>query len=375
MRPGWDDTYMATSIATMSANSITEGLSGKQWQQVLSRDASADGKFFYAVNSTRIVCKPSCPSRRPRREQVRFFPTLDAAKAAGYRPCKRCEPDHLADKADPQASAVAAVAKYLREHADERVKLSDVAKITGVNRLAILRGFRRVFGVSPAEYAKAQRLERFRTKVQEKKMRVTDAIYDAGFGSSSRLYENSGAALGMAPRAMRNGGEGQVIRYATASSPLGRMLVAATGVGVCAIMFGGSDAEVVGELKERFPNAELVRDRGDKGWLAAAVDFVVSQMSEHPFAATFPLDVRATAFQQRVWKALQAIPRGETRTYSGLAAELGDPKATRAVARACATNPIAVIVPCHRVVGKNGSLTGYRWGVERKRRLLELERG
>lgn len=348
---------------------------GIQWQQVLSRDTTADGKFFYAVKSTRIVCKPSCPSRRPRREQVQFFPNLAAAQAAGYRPCKRCEPDRVIAKGEPHARAVAAVAKYLREHADECVKLTDVAKAMGVNRLTILRGFRRVFGVSPIEYAKAQRLERFRTRVQEKNMRVTDAIYDAGFGSSSRLYENSGASLGMTPRAMKSGGQGQVIRYATASSPLGRMLVAATDVGVCSIMFGGDDSELVSELKERFPKAELIRDRGDKGWLAAAVDFVVSQMSEHPLAATFPLDVRATAFQQRVWKALQAIPRGETRTYSGLAAELGDPKATRAVARACATNPVAIIIPCHRVVGKDGSPTGYRWGVDRKRQLLAAERG
>jgi len=346
-----------------------------QWQQVLNRDTSADGKFFYAVKSTRIVCKPSCPSRRPRQEQVQFFPTLDEARAAGYHPCKRCEPDRMVNKTDPQARTIAVVAKYLREHADEQVKLTEVAKITGVNRLTILRGFRRVFGVSPAEYVKAQRLENFRKKVQEKKMRVTDAIYDAGFGSSSRLYENSNASLGMTPRAMRSGGEGQTIRYATAPSPLGRMLVAATERGICCIVFGEDNDEVVEQLAERFPNAELVHDRADKGWLAEAVTFITSQMSEHPLAATFPLDVRATAFQQRVWKALQAIPRGETRTYSGLAKELGNPNATRAVARACATNPIAVIVPCHRVVGKDGSLTGYRWGIERKRQLLEAERG
>jgi AraC family transcriptional regulator, regulatory protein of adaptative response / methylated-DNA-[protein]-cysteine methyltransferase len=358
-----------------SANPMAETFSGKQWQQVLQRDASADGKFFYAVKSTRIVCKPSCPSRRPRREQVQFFPTLDAARAAGYRPCKRCEPDLTVPRTDPQARAVALVAKYLKEHADEPVKLSDVAKAVGANRLTILRGFRRVFGVSPAEYAKAQRLEKFREKVQEKKMRVTDAIYDAGFGSSSRLYENSGASLGMTPRAMRSGGEGQVIRYATATSPLGRMLVAATERGVCCIVFGENDDEIVDELSERFPRAELIQDQNDKGWLSEALAFIGSQMSEHPLAATFPLDVRATAFQQRVWKALQEIPRGETRTYSGLAKELGNPNATRAVARACAMNPVAVIVPCHRVVGKNGSLTGYRWGVERKRQLLEAERG
>ncbi|WP_263367588.1 bifunctional DNA-binding transcriptional regulator/O6-methylguanine-DNA methyltransferase Ada [Edaphobacter bradus] len=357
-------------MATMANQPIS---SSTRWQQVLSRDASADGEFFYAVKSTHIVCKPSCPSRRPSRENVQFFPSLEAARAAGYRPCKRCEPDRSARKTDPQARAVAAVAKYLREHADERVKLADVARATGVNRLAILRGFRRVFGVSPAEYAKAQRLERFRKNVREKTMRVTDAIYDAGFGSSSRLYENSGASLGMTPRAIQRGGAGEDIRYCTAASPLGRMLVAATRLGVCSILFGDADDEIIDELQERFPKAELIEDRGDKGWLAEAVKFIASQMSEHPLAASFPLDVRATAFQQRVWKALQAIPRGETRSYSELAKELGSPSSTRAVAGACAANPVAVIVPCHRVVGKNGSLTGYRWGLERKRRLLDAE--
>jgi len=356
-------------MATMANQFISNST---RWQLVLNRDASADGKFFYAVKSTRIVCRPSCPSRKPRQEQVEFFPDLDAARAAGYRPCKRCEPESTSKK-DPQAKAIAAVARYLREHADERVTLTDVAKITGVNRLTILRGFRRVFGVSPAEYVKAQRFETFRKKVKEKRMRVTDAIYDAGFGSSSRLYENSHASLGMTPRAMKSGGQGQTIRYATSSSPLGRMLVAATDRGVCAIVFGEDNDEVIDSLRERFPNAELVQDPGDKGWLAEAVTFVTSQMTEHPLAATFPLDVRATAFQQRVWKALQTIPRGETRTYSGLAKELGNPNATRAVARACATNPVAVIVPCHRVVGKDGSLTGYRWGIERKRKLLAAE--
>ena len=357
----------------MTAKPSNSGVT--QWQQVLNRDTSADGKFFYAVKSTRIVCKPSCPSRRPRREQVEFFPTLDAARAAGFRPCKRCEPGRTVPKTDPQARVVTLAAKYLREHAGEPVKLADLAKAAGANRLTLLRGFRRIFGLSPAEYAKAQRLEKFRETVQEKKMRVTDAIYDAGFGSSSRLYENSGASLGMTPRAMRNGGEGQVIRYVTADSPLGRMLVAATDRGICSIVFGADDDEVSGELRERFPLAELVHDEGDKRYLTDAVRFIASQMTEHPLAVTFPLDIRATAFQQRVWKALQEIPRGETRTYSGLAKELGNPTGTRAVARACATNPVAVIVPCHRVVGKDGSLTGYRWGVERKRQLLEAERG
>ena len=244
-----------------------------------------------------------------------------------------------------------------------------------MGRLTILRGFKRVLGVSPGQYAKEARLAKFKEKVREPKTRITDAIYEAGFGSSSRLYEKSSAALGMTPRTMREGGAGLLIRYCTAASPLGRMLVATTDVGICSIAFGKDDAELVAGLRERFNKAQLVAAKGNTGWLADAVAFVSSQMSEHPLAATFPLDVRATAFQQRVWKALQEIPRGETRSYSEVAAQLGAPTATRAVAAACGANPVAIAVPCHRVVGKDGSLTGYRWGVERKQKLLTAEKG
>jgi AraC family transcriptional regulator of adaptative response/methylated-DNA-[protein]-cysteine methyltransferase len=362
-------------MRVISMNHIPSVFPGKQWQQVLERDASADGQFFYAVKSTGIFCKPSCPSRRPTRKQVQFFPTTAAAEAAGFRACKRCEPERTTAKADPQAGAIAAVTEYLKEHADERTRLADVAKATGVGRLTILRGFKRVLGVSPGQYAKEARLAKFKDKVREPKARITDAIYEAGFGSSSRLYEKSNAALGMTPRAMREGGAGLLIRYCTAPSPLGRMLVATTDVGICSIAFGKDDAELVAGLRERFHKAQLVAAKGNTGWLADAVAFVTSQMGEHPLAATFPLDVRATAFQQRVWKALQQIPRGETRSYSELALQLGEPKATRAVAAACGANPIAIAVPCHRVVGKNGALTGYRWGVERKQKLLAAEQG
>lgn len=244
----------------------------------------------------------------------------------------------------------------------------------GVNRLTLHRAFKRIFGISPAAYARQQRLKTFDTSIRESTMTVTDAIYNAGFGSSSRLYENSGARLGMTPREMRNGAHGIAIQYATANSPLGRMLVAATEKGICSIAFGTDDSELIEVLRRRFPNASLTHETPRTGWLADAIAFITSQMSEHPTAASFPLDVRATAFQQRVWSALQQIPRGETRSYSQLAAELGSPTATRAVAGACAANPVAVIVPCHRVVGKDGSLTGFRWGTERKRKLLEAEK-
>ena len=355
-------------------NHVPSLFPGKQWQQVLERDASADGQFFYAVKSTRVYCKPSCPSRRPTRKNVTFFPTTAAAESAGYRACKRCEPERTTAKPDPQAGAIAAVTEYLKDHADERTRLADVAKATGVGRLTILRGFKRVLGVSPGQFAKEARLAKFKDKVRQPKTRITDAIYEAGYGSSSRLYEKSGTSLGMTPRVMRDGGAGLLIRYTTAPSPLGRMLVATTDIGICSIAFGKDDAELAAGLRERFNKAQLVAARGNTGWLAEAVAFVTSQMTEHPLAATFPLDVRATAFQQRVWKALQQIPRGETRSYSELARELGSPKSVRAIAGACAANPVAVIVPCHRVVGKNGSLTGYRWGVERKQKLLTAEK-
>jgi AraC family transcriptional regulator, regulatory protein of adaptative response / methylated-DNA-[protein]-cysteine methyltransferase len=365
----------SAAVANVATTTVPSYFPGKQWQQVLERDARADGQFVYAVKSTKIYCKPSCASRRPMRKQVSFFPTPALAEAAGYRACKRCEPERAEAKADPQAGAITAVTEYLKDHADERTRLADVAKATGVGRLTIMRGFKRVLGVSPGEYAKEARLAKFKDKVREPKKRITDAIYEAGYGSSSRLYEKSSAALGMTPRVMREGGAGLLIRYCTTPTSLGRMLVATTDVGICSIAFGRDDKELVAGLRERFAKAQLVTAKGNTGWLADAVAFVASQLGEHPLAVTFPLDVRATAFQQRVWKALQEIPRGETRSYSEVALQLGAPTASRAVAGACGANPVAIAVPCHRVVGKNGSLTGYRWGVERKRRLLEAEKG
>jgi AraC family transcriptional regulator of adaptative response/methylated-DNA-[protein]-cysteine methyltransferase len=345
-----------------------------KWQKVLDRDTGADGTFFYAVRSTGIVCRPSCPSRRPARANVEFFSTLAEALDAGYRACRRCHPERTKPEPDSYAHAVAQAIEYIKRNLGTQISTKDMATAAGVNRLTLHRAFRRILGVSPAEYMRQQRLKTFDRSMRESSMTVTDAIYEAGFGSSSRLYENSATRLGMKPREMRNGAHGLAIRYATANSPLGRMLVAATEKGVCSITFGEDEAEVISALRARFPNAELICEVQRSGWLADAIEFVAGQMSENPTAASFPLDVRATAFQQRVWKALQQIPRGETRSYSQLAAELGSPTATRAVAGACAANPVAVVVPCHRVVGKNGSLTGYRWGTERKRKLLDAEK-
>jgi AraC family transcriptional regulator of adaptative response/methylated-DNA-[protein]-cysteine methyltransferase len=369
------NTHQPKSAANVEVPSL---FPGKSWQQVLARDASADGQFFYAVKSTKIFCKPSCPSRKPNRKNVAFFPSAPAAEAAGYRACLRCEPDRTIDRPDPQAAAIATVADYLKDHASERTRLSDLARVTGVGKLTILRGFKRVLGVTPAEFAKEQRLAKFKSKIREPKARVTDAIYEAGFGSSSRLYENSAVSLGMTPRVMREGGAGLNIRYTIADSPLGKMLVATTDFGICAILFapgsGNAQSALEADLRTRFAKAQLTPARGNTGWLADAVAFVLAQLTESPTAAKFPLDVRATAFQQRVWKALQSIPRGQTRSYGELARELGKPTAARAVASACANNPVAIAIPCHRVVGSDGSLTGYRWGLDRKQKLLAAER-
>ncbi len=343
---------------------------GRAWQQVLARDASADGQFVYAVKSTGIYCRPSCPSRRPERKNVSFYPTTALAEAAGFRACLRCEPARVAPKLDPQAGAIAKAAEFLADHAGERTKLDDLAAAAGLGKFALQRGFKRVLGVTPGEFAREQRKERFRNKVRTPRLSVTDAVYEAGFGSSSRLYEAVDQTLGMSPTAMKAGGAGETIRYAMAESPLGLMLVATTERGLCAVLFADDDAEAAIDLRERFPQAALRRD--DAG-LGEEVKFVMERMREAETAATLPFHVRATAFQQRVWRALLAIPRGETRTYAEIAEAVGSPTAVRAVGTACGANMLAVVVPCHRVVGSDGRLTGYRWGTERKRRLLELE--
>ena len=377
------DTGMATSTFTLAeidrmANrtSTPSVFAGRAWQQVLARDPAADGQFVYAVKSTGVFCRPSCPSRRPERKNVSFFPTPALAEAAGFRPCLRCEPTRVAPKPDPQAEAIARAATFLTTHAGERTKLDDLAAASGLGKFALQRGFKRVLGVTPGDFAREQRKDRFRDKVRKPRLSITDAVYEAGFGSSSRLYEAVDATLGMSPTAMKSGGAGETIHYTTTDSPLGRLLVATTSRGLCAVLFGmsgaDSDAELAIELRERFPQAVLRPTTTDAA-LAEAVRFVLSRLTEHPSAQTLPFHVRATAFQQRVWQALLAIPRGETRTYSQIAEAVGSPKAVRAVGTACGSNLLAVVIPCHRVVGSEGRLTGYRWGVDRKRQLLELE--
>jgi AraC family transcriptional regulator, regulatory protein of adaptative response / methylated-DNA-[protein]-cysteine methyltransferase len=336
------------------------------WKMVMERTATAEAMFVYAVRTTGIYCRPSCPSRRPLRKSVEFYPTSELAEGAGYRACKRCTPA----QEHPQLRTLTAACNYLDRHDNQTVKLQELGKAVGLSPFHVQRIFRRCLGITPREYQQARRIERFRQQVAQGDT-VTTALYEAGFGSSSRFYEGAHHQLGMTPAELRSGGKDIQIRYSISDSPLDKMLVAVTDVGLCAISFGLLESELEDDLSARFPLSELRRDQEGLG---SVVRKVLSHLSEHPAVLDLPLDVRATAFQKRVWTALQQIPRGETRSYSEIANSLGQPSAARAVARACSQNPVAVVIPCHRVVGKSGQLTGYRWGVKRKQDLLALER-
>lgn len=338
------------------------------WRRVQARDSSADGSFVYAVETTGVFCRPSCPSRRPARQNVLFFGNAHAAMAAGYRACRRCHPagEHA------EAEIVRLMCDYLDRHVDRAVTLQELGRLTRMSPFTVQRMFERVLGVSPRHYQIDRRHTVLRDRLSGGST-VTDAIYEAGFSSSSRMYESAERRLGMRPERFRKGGLGETIRYLIADCALGKALVAATARGLCAVMLGDDAATMERELRERFPAAEIEEASIEDERLGGAARAVISRMTEHPVALDLPLDLRATAFEQRVWRLLQTIPRGETRSYSAVAAELGQPRAVRAVARACARNPLALVVPCHRVVCKNGQLTGYRWGKERKEKLLKLE--
>lgn len=332
------------------------------WTAVLARDPAADAEMVYAVTTTGVFCRPTCPSRRPARGNVRFFADADAAIHAGFRPCRRCRPQQR----HSDAELVEAISSRLR--AGEPVTLARLARHARLSPFTVERAFKRVLGITPAQYQRQQRAQAFRRELAAGGSRVTDAIYEAGFSGPGRAYEN--AQLGMAPGRYRAGAPGVRIGYATAECTLGRLLIAATERGLCSVILGDRDEQLIAELRKQFPGAEIFANSGLDGALAQ----VLSQFTEHPAALDLPLDLRATAFQMRVWEALRRIPRGETRSYAELARSLGQPTAVRAVARACATNPVAVVVPCHRVIGSNGKPTGYRWGIQRKEKLLELER-
>ena len=332
---------------------------------MLARDANAS--FVYAVASTGIFCRPSCPSRRPTEANVRFFPEAAGALAAGYRACKRCAP--LGEL--PEAATVARLCRYLSTHRDRVVTLADLARVAQSSPFTVQRQFTRVLGVSPRAYQAQLRAVQMRKSLSTSGASVTEAIYQAGYGSSSRFYEQAAQDLGMSPTRFRDGGLNETIRFAIARCELGLLLVAATERGVCSVMLGDQAAELERLLRQQFRSANVEPDATGLQQHTAAI---LAAMTDHPAAGELPLDVRATAFQARVWRALRQIPRGETRSYAELAKAIGQPTAVRAVARACATNPVAIAVPCHRVIGSDGSLTGYRWGVDRKKKLLALER-
>lgn len=336
------------------------------YDALVRRDPAFDRQFRYGVRTTGVYCRPTCKSRRPLRANVAFFADAEAARAAGFRACKRCRPD---DAAAATAAWVADACRII-EASDERLTLDALAERLGLSRAHVQRGFTRATGASPRAYAARLRDRRLRAELRSG-AGVADAVYASGFGSSSRVYERGGSAIGMTPAHFRRGAPGTAIAYAIVPSSLGRLAIAATERGICFVGLGDSDAALEAELRAEFPGAALERSE-DR--LETAASAIVRYLSAQAPLPDLPLDVAATAFQARVWEALRRVASGTTTTYSALAAALGDGGATRAVGRACATNPVSLLIPCHRVTGADGSLRGYRWGLERKRALIDLER-
>jgi AraC family transcriptional regulator of adaptative response/methylated-DNA-[protein]-cysteine methyltransferase len=329
------------------------------WNAVQRRDPAFDGAFVFGVLTTGIYCRPSCPARRPLARNVRYFDAPAAAEREGFRACKRCRPSpKLASRA----------VDYLRRHAREQVTLERMARSLAVSPSHLQRTFTRELGISPKAYHRALKFQRFRKGVRHG---VAPALYGAGFGSASRLYEPAVARLGMTPGTFQKGGSGMTISYDLIDCPLGRALIAATPRGICAVEFGDSDRTLAKALRESYPRATLERN---PALLRRAGRELGRILEGKPLDASLPLDARATAFQARVWEELRAVPAGTTRSYGEIARRMGRPGSARAVGRACASNPIAVLIPCHRAVGADGRLTGYRWGMERKRKLLDFER-
>jgi len=349
----------------MNATQPTWSTDAERWTALTERDAQADGVFFYAVRTTGVFCRPSCASRPPRRENVEYFATADEARAAGYRDCKRCQPGGLPRELDIVNRACAA----LDADPQQRLTLAQLSEAVHVSPFHLQRLFKRVTGVSPREYQAAQRGAALRDALQ-RGTDVTRATVDAGFSSPSRMYDNAPAELGMKPSAYRRKGEGLTVRYASASTSLGFVLIAATDKGICKIAFGDEVAGLVDDLRGEFANAELIDDPLELAPFVRQIDAYLHGTRQH---FDLPLDIAATAFKLRVWDALRRIPYGETRSYSDIAETVGSPRAVRAVASACATNPLALAIPCHRVVQKGGALAGYRWGLPRKAALLDTE--
>jgi AraC family transcriptional regulator of adaptative response/methylated-DNA-[protein]-cysteine methyltransferase len=344
---------------------ITED--GQYWEAFLNRDKAFDGRFFVGVKSTGIYCKPSCPAKKPGFLSCKFFETKTDAVMAGFRPCKRCHPDiELEDNAVFFQRATI----LLDQHVDTIISVQDWANKAEVTLPRLRSAVKEVTGLSPREYLVNRKVEAFRRSIQSGE-NVTSALYSAGFGSSSRLYERACRKLGMTPGKYKNGGNGERILFSILNTPYGNLLVAATKIGVCSIKFGDSEKSLLELLQREFPQADISADSGE---LSPWINVIQQYFKGYSGPLSIPLDLQASAFRQRVWEELRRIPFGETRSYSQVAEAIGQPSAVRAVASACAANPIALVTPCHRVIHSDGSISGYRWGTERKQGLLESER-
>jgi AraC family transcriptional regulator, regulatory protein of adaptative response / methylated-DNA-[protein]-cysteine methyltransferase len=356
----------AQTSSGQSGSRISAQAAENYWRATLARDGRADGEFILGVRSTHIYCRPSCPARRPLRRNVVFFRSGAEAEKQGFRPCLRCKPNEKSGA----LRLVERAARELAQPGEEIVRVESLARKLATTPSALRRAFQQITGLAPRDLADALRLKRFKTLLRAGR-NITDALYETGYGSSSRVYERSDAQLGMTPSAYQKGGKGMKLNYTIAKSPLGKVLVAATEKGVSAVYLGGAESALLAELKTEYPRAEIApAAQSYQRWVSE----IVGQIEGRPSSVELPLDVQGTAFQRRVWQELQRIPRGTTRTYTQVAQSLGRPRAVRAVARACATNPVSIVVPCHRVIRQDGNLAGYRWGLSRKEQLLAAER-
>jgi AraC family transcriptional regulator of adaptative response/methylated-DNA-[protein]-cysteine methyltransferase len=342
------------------------------WESVLQRDASADDRLLYGVTTTGIYCRPSCPSRRPKRNNVAFFSSAEAAERAGFRACQRCRPNRAKSSNGPVQRARDYIDRHVGDFADARITLEVLSERAGLSPYHLQRKFKELVGLTPAQYIRARKSERLKDELKRGET-VSRATFGAGYGSSSRVYGDSDARLGMTPATYRRGGAGMEIGYVTTRTSLGTLLVAATDRGVCAVTLGDDAKSLEAALEQEYPAATRTRVTGSSSSLGVWVEQIVAVVDGESARAETPIDVQASAFQWKVWRELQKIPFGETRTYTEIAEAIGSPRAARAVASACATNPVSVVIPCHRVVRRGGGLGGYRWGIERKRRLVEKE--
>jgi len=356
---------MITEINTMKSSGNNKEVF---WQAVEKKDARFNGTFFFGVNTTGIYCKPSCAARTPKRVNVVFFATTETAEKQGFRACLRCKPNSAVEK-DPQVEMVLTVCQLIEDNLEENISLEFLGGKAGISPHHLQRTFKSILGITPKQYATALKIRSFKEQVQ-KGEDVTSAMYEAGFGSSRALYENAADNLGMTPAAYKSKGKGMKISYTVVDCDLGKMLVAKTERGICSVTFGDREKELVEALETEFSAAEI---EADKSGLAKYVETILQLLEGRETRFALPLDVQATAFQLQVWETLRKIPYGDTRSYKQVAELIGQPKAVRAVARACATNPTALVTPCHRVVRENGDLSGYRWGIERKRQILAKE--